>query len=93
MDINTVTAATSCGLSAVVLWDATVDRGRLQRATPGPLTSGDIILLHWGPGLAGDLAVLSAYLDRSGLRSALLEDYLGPRPVTVLAAAAAPTTP
>jgi len=93
MDNNTVSAAASCGLSAVVLWNATVDRGQLRRATPGPLTPGDIILLHWGPGLAGDLAVLSAWLDRSGLRTALLEDYLGPRPVRVLGAPAAPTAP
>jgi peptidoglycan/xylan/chitin deacetylase (PgdA/CDA1 family) len=84
MDNNTVAATANCGLSAVVLWNATVNRGQLQRATPGPLTSGDIILLHWGPGLAADLVVLSAYLDRSGLRTALLEDYLGPRPATVL---------
>jgi peptidoglycan/xylan/chitin deacetylase (PgdA/CDA1 family) len=79
MDANTVTAAGMCGLSAVVLWDATVDRGRLRRAMPGPLASGDIILLHWGPGLASDLVVLAATLERSGLRSALLENYLGPR--------------
>jgi peptidoglycan/xylan/chitin deacetylase (PgdA/CDA1 family) len=84
MDLTTVSAAARCGLSAVVLWDATVSRGQLQRATPGPLAAGDIILLHWGPGLAADLAVLSADLGRSGLRSALLEDYLGPRPTTAL---------
>jgi peptidoglycan/xylan/chitin deacetylase (PgdA/CDA1 family) len=93
MDGNTVAAAGQCGLSAVVLWNVTVNRGQLQRATPGALTSGDIILLHWGPGLASDLTVLAGVLDRSGLRSSLLENYLGPRPTTVLGAAATATTP
>jgi peptidoglycan/xylan/chitin deacetylase (PgdA/CDA1 family) len=78
MDHTTVVAAKDCGLSAVVTWDAVVQRGKLRRATPGPLRAGDIILLHWGPGLAGDLRALVAALDGSGLRSALLEDYLRP---------------
>jgi peptidoglycan/xylan/chitin deacetylase (PgdA/CDA1 family) len=81
MDTATVEAAKECGLSAVVLWDATVDRGRFQRATPGPVQPGDIILLHWGPGLASDLRVLVGVLGRAGLRTALLENYVGP-PVT-----------
>jgi len=80
MDRTTVTAAADCGVSAVVLWDAVVQKGKLRRAVPGPLQRGDIILLHWGPGLAGDLRALVTSLADSGLRSALLEDYLGPSP-------------
>ena len=78
LDHTTVVAARDCGLSDVVLWDATVSRGKLRRATPGPLRRGDVILLHWGPGLAGDLKALVAVLDSSGFQTALLEDYLRP---------------
>lgn len=78
MDGATVVGASHCGLSAVVLWDATFLRGRLQRATPGPLQAGDIILLHWIPGLAADLQELAGILDQAGLHGALLEDYLRP---------------
>ncbi len=78
MDADTLVAAGRCGLSAVVLWDATVDHGRFRRATAGPLSPGDIVLLHWTPRLAGDLQVLTSVLDRSGLHAALLEDYLRP---------------
>ncbi|HMC52029.1 MAG TPA: polysaccharide deacetylase family protein, partial [Acidimicrobiales bacterium] len=80
MDHTTVVAAGECGLGAVVLWDAAVARGKLRRATAGPLRPGDIIILHWGPGLAGDLRALVAVLDQSGLHSAQLEDYLRPSP-------------
>jgi peptidoglycan/xylan/chitin deacetylase (PgdA/CDA1 family) len=80
MDADTVVAAGRCGLSAVVLWDATVDHGRFRRATAGPLSPGDIVLLHWTPRLARDLQVLTSVLDRSGLHAALLEDYLRPAP-------------
>lgn len=78
MDATTVEATKRCGLAAVVLWDATVERGRLRRATPGPLQAGDIVLLHWGPGLVADLQELVGILDHAGLHSALLEDYLRP---------------
>lgn len=80
LDRTTVSAAGDCGVSAVVLWDAVVQKGKLRRALRGPLQRGDIILLHWGPGLAGDLRALVGSLAASGLHSALLEDYLGPSP-------------
>ncbi|MCA1843166.1 MAG: polysaccharide deacetylase family protein [Actinobacteria bacterium] len=76
MDANTVVAAGRCGLHDVVLWDVTIDRGRLRRATAGPVTAGDIVLLHWGPGLAGDLQRLVEVLNAARLRTALLENYL-----------------
>lgn len=76
MDDTTVTAAGSCGLQAVVLWDVQIERGKVTRATPGPIQAGDIVLLHWGPSLADDLRVLVRLMDDHGLHAAQLEDYL-----------------
>lgn len=76
MDDTTVAAAGACGLRAVVLWNAVIDRGKFTHATPGPLGPGDIVLMHWGPALAGDLQQLSALMAAGGLHAALLEDYL-----------------
>jgi peptidoglycan/xylan/chitin deacetylase (PgdA/CDA1 family) len=75
-DGNTVTAAGACGLRAVVFWNVVIDQGRFSRATAGPLSPGDIVLLHWGPALHGDLQRLSDLMAAGGLHPALLEDYL-----------------
>jgi peptidoglycan/xylan/chitin deacetylase (PgdA/CDA1 family) len=75
-DGNTVTAAGACGLRAVVLWNVVIDQGKFSRATVGPLSAGDIVLLHWGPALHGDLQRLSDLMAAAGLHPALLENYL-----------------
>jgi hypothetical protein len=61
-----------------VLWDAKFSDHQFSLAHPGGLRPGDIILMHWGPGLLQDLQTLVPLLDAAGLHPAPLQDYLGP---------------
>jgi len=71
-------AVGSCGMYVTVLWDARYSNHQFSLARPGGLRPGDIILMHWGPGLLQDLQDLFPKLDAAGLRPAPLQDYLGP---------------
>jgi peptidoglycan/xylan/chitin deacetylase (PgdA/CDA1 family) len=68
----------SCGMYATVVWDAKFSDHQFSLAHPGGLRPGDIILMHWGPGLLQDLHTLFPLIDAAGLRPAPLQDYLGP---------------
>lgn len=70
--------AKACGLHAVVGWDAVMpEHGGLQTWNGhGRLNPGDIVLLHFLPGLDGQIARLLAAIRAQHLRVALLEDYL-----------------
>jgi peptidoglycan/xylan/chitin deacetylase (PgdA/CDA1 family) len=46
------------GLTALVGWSATVDSAGIQTWDGRPLTAGEIVLLHWVPGLGPQLARL-----------------------------------
>jgi peptidoglycan/xylan/chitin deacetylase (PgdA/CDA1 family) len=67
-----------CGMYATVLWDAKYSNHQFSRTHPGGLQRGDIILMHWGPGLLQDLQDLFPKLEAAGLHPAPLQDYLGP---------------
>ena len=71
-------AVGSCGMYATVLWSARYTDHRFELGHPGGVRPGDIILMHWGPGLLQDLQDLFPRLDAVGLRPAPLQDYLGP---------------
>lgn len=80
---NTLRAAASCGLTAVVTWDAVLSAGKLS--TIGGLKAGDIILLHFRPTIYSDLKYLMSYLRSRGLGVGSLEEYLrplAPKPTT-----------
>ena len=70
-DSEVAVQASKSGLDALVMWDVTIRNGRVQ--TWGtPVQAGDIILLHWTPGLDQDLRqILDVVRDRH-LRPALL---------------------
>lgn len=70
--------ARACGLHAVVGWDAVMPAsGGLQTWNgAGRLHAGDIVLLHFVPGLDGQIARLLAVIRAQHLRVALLEDYV-----------------
>lgn len=70
--------AKACGLHAVVGWDAVMPQtGRLQTWFGRPvLHPGDIVLMHFLPGMTGQVRRLEAILAAQHLRLALLEDYL-----------------
>lgn len=69
-------AAAACGIRYVVMWSAMADGGVIR--TPGnrPLRSGDIVILHYNPGLPSSLSHLLATIRKLRLKPALLRDYL-----------------
>jgi len=71
-------AVGACGMYVTVLWDAKFSDHHFSLAHAGGLRPGDIILMHWGPGLLQDLQTLFPLLDAAGLRPAPLQEYLGP---------------
>lgn len=77
-DASVLATAKACRLHAVVGWDAVMpERGGLQTWNgSGRLKPGDIVLLHFLPGLDGQIARLLAVIRAQHLRVALLEDYL-----------------
>lgn len=79
-DYSTTTrrAAKDCGMTAIVLWDVSLPHRVLRYAAGSTLRPGDIILVHWRPGLARDLPVAIDAARKAGLEIAALQDYLPP---------------
>lgn len=75
-DATTRHAATQCGISTMVLWNATMQDGKLQIVGRNTFHAGDIVLLHFVPSLLHDLQTLSAMFASAHLRVARLEDYI-----------------
>ncbi|MFJ4504041.1 polysaccharide deacetylase family protein [Streptomyces sp. NPDC088864] len=72
----TRTAAAACGARSVVTWTHDLTTwGEWSPEVP-ELKSGDIVLLHMGPQLEGDLRRVLAAADEAGLTPARLRDYL-----------------
>lgn len=76
LDLNTRRAAARCGARAIVLWRVVASEGYLSTWGDQPIHPGDIILMHFRPTLYWDLLMVFNELDRLGLTSARLEDYL-----------------
>jgi peptidoglycan/xylan/chitin deacetylase (PgdA/CDA1 family) len=78
---NTTTrrAAKACGMTTLVLWDASMPHSVIRYAGATKFHPGDILLIHWRPKLAHDLAIALDTIAADGLRVAALQDYL-PRP-------------
>jgi peptidoglycan/xylan/chitin deacetylase (PgdA/CDA1 family) len=76
LDGNTPSAAQACGMHAIVLWRESVDAGRITFQEGDRLQPGDIVLMHFRPTLAQDLAAVLARAQAEGLRIGRLEDYL-----------------
>ena len=60
------------GLRKVVLWSAEMARGRLSTYDRRPLRAGEIVILHWVPGLYHDLSRLLHIAAARGLHPAPL---------------------
>jgi len=84
------TVAQKAGIKYIVLWNAEMSGGRLHTIRNRPLAAGDIVLLHWVPGLSRDLTVLLSILARSHLGVADLTQALAGGPLTVVPAPAPP---
>ncbi|MFE6774958.1 polysaccharide deacetylase family protein [Streptomyces sp. NPDC057702] len=72
---DTRAAATACGARAVVTWTHDLTTwGEWTPPTP-ELRRGDIVLLHMGPQLEGDLRRVLAAATAAGLKPANLREY------------------
>ena len=77
VDRMVLQAAGQAGLRDVVMWTATMSGGRLVTYDHRPLRAGEIVLLHWVPGLYSNLAQLLAIAAAAGLHAAPLAPALG----------------
>jgi len=66
-------AAYRARLKMLVGWSATIDHGRIRTWDGNGLEPGEIVLLHWVPGLGGQLTMLLA---------AIRAQHLNPMPLT-----------
>ena len=62
-DRTVAAAAYRAGLKALVGWSASVGSAGVQTWNGKPLEPGDIVLLHWDPGLGRQLTKLLAVID------------------------------
>jgi peptidoglycan/xylan/chitin deacetylase (PgdA/CDA1 family) len=76
-------AAYQGGLTALVGWSATVTSNRIRTWNGKALKPGEIVLLHWAPGLGHQLSTLLA---------AIQSRHLHPRPLTPARFAGIPQT-
>jgi peptidoglycan/xylan/chitin deacetylase (PgdA/CDA1 family) len=67
-------AAARAGLTSLAGWSATMSGNRIQTWNGKPLVPGEIVILHWVPGLGHQLTVLLA---------AIRALHLNPKPLTV----------
>ena len=84
-DLTTLQQAASCGITTALHWSAEADSGHIVTAD-GPLRAGDIILMHFKPGLGLKLISVLQQIQAAGLRPAQLNDY-------VISAPPAPVSP
>lgn len=75
-DKTTMRAAQDCGITHLVHWTAEIQKGRMTFASGRQLAAGDIVLMHFSPGFREDIAAFNEQANKSGLKPALLEDYL-----------------
>jgi peptidoglycan/xylan/chitin deacetylase (PgdA/CDA1 family) len=73
---DTLRAAEDAGARHVVHWTAVIDEGAIEYAAGDRLESGDIVLMHFREAFRADVECFVEEARRSGLRPALLQDYL-----------------
>jgi hypothetical protein len=69
--------AGQAGLRYVVLWSASMYNSKLTTYDHGPLRAGEIVILHWVPGLYDSLVRLLQIASARGLHPAALPASLG----------------
>lgn len=72
---GTIVTSQRCDIDEIVMWDATVNDGRVRYAN-GRLKPGSILLLHFVPDLERDLKAAVKAIRAAGLEPANLADYL-----------------
>lgn len=70
-------AAAAAGIKAIITWEAKANAGHMDYQYGSALRPGDIVLMHFRPEFAADLAAFRAAQLAAGLEVVLLEDFLG----------------
>ncbi|HEY8754496.1 MAG TPA: polysaccharide deacetylase family protein [Arthrobacter sp.] len=70
-------AVADAGLKAIITWEAKANAGRMDYQYGNALRPGDIVLMHFRPEFAADLAAFRQAQLAAGLEVVLLEDFLG----------------
>lgn len=70
-------AVAAAGMKAIVTWETKSNAGHMDFQYGNALRPGDIVLMHFRPEFAADLAAFRAAQLAAGLEVVLLEDFLG----------------
>ncbi|HWO67646.1 MAG TPA: polysaccharide deacetylase family protein, partial [Umezawaea sp.] len=79
-DVTTRRAAADCGMSAIVLWTASVNDGVVQFQAGDKLNAGDIVLMHFRNSFAEDYLAFLNRARQDGLTPVVLDDFLSGTP-------------
>ena len=79
-DRATRKAAADCGMTALVLWTATVNDGVVQFQSGAKLVAGDIVLMHFRNSFADDYLAFLNRARQDGLTPVVLDDFLSSTP-------------
>lgn len=69
-------AVADAGLKAIITWEAKANAGHMDYQVGNALRPGDIVLMHFRPEFAADLAAFRQAQAAAGLEVVLLEDFL-----------------
>jgi peptidoglycan/xylan/chitin deacetylase (PgdA/CDA1 family) len=69
-------AVADAGLKAIITWEAKANSGHMDYQVGNTLRPGDIVLMHFRPEFAADLAAFRQAQTAAGLEVVLLEDFL-----------------
>jgi peptidoglycan/xylan/chitin deacetylase (PgdA/CDA1 family) len=76
-DATTLKVARECGQKVVVYWSETVDKGIVRYQTSHhTIQPGHIVLMHFRQAFGDDFTAALIRMKASGVRPALLEDYV-----------------
>ena len=76
-------AAWESGIKYIVMWDAEMENSVLSTRSNRGLKAGDIILLHWVPGLDQEIIKLLNIIQKQNLGIADLTQALNGKPLTI----------
>lgn len=69
-------AVADAGIQAIITWEAKANAGHMDYQVGNALRPGDIVLMHFRPEFAADLAAFRQAQRAAGLEVVLLEDFL-----------------
>lgn len=72
---DTQRATAACNIKAVIMWDVTVNNGKLQYQVGHSLRPGDIVLMHFRSTFQEDMQAFIDEENAAGLHTDLLENW------------------